>query len=174
MNKILGLLLVLMVSISTITAQDKLSKKEKRQLEKLEEFEKLQDLISNKKLEFIADRAFPTGYRNVDLTTNPNFLRISNDSAHAEMPYFGRAFSATPGERGGIRFESEMIEKSIEINEKKMKVTLIFEIKDDGKNYRCILDMFGGGSASLSVGSDHLQQISYNGNIEEYTPEEEK
>ncbi|TLX78393.1 DUF4251 domain-containing protein [Labilibacter sediminis] len=168
------LVFALLLGVGNVWSQDKLSRKEKKKIQKQEQLNEMIELVKDKNIEFVADRAFPSGWRSIDLISNPNYLRLSNDSAKAEMPYFGRAYQSTPGERGGINFDNKVSEKEMEINEKKGRISLSFEVKENNDVFRCQLDIFHSGSASLTVVSNNRQTISYNGNVEEWKPEEKK
>ncbi len=153
-------------------AQDNGDKKEKRKQSKQEVYEEVKALVLSRKYEFVADQALPTGYRSVNLIGNPNYLRVSNDSVQADMPFFGRAYQATPGERGGIRFDNLAQEYKVEMNEKKQRIAVSFEVREEGKYYQCRLQIGSKESVSLSIISSHLQQISYNGELKEQEVEE--
>lgn len=153
---------------TVIAGQKSDSKKADRKLKKVEAFEEMVELVKNKPIEFVAERAYPSGYRNVDLFSNPNHLRIDNDNADIAMPYFGRAYQVTPGERGGFYTESEIEDMKLEVNEKKRKVKMDFVLRNKNDLYTCSLEVFGSGSATLSIISNNRNSISYNGSVSEW------
>ena len=89
------------------TAQD--SKKEAKELKKEEQYQDLLKLIDTQQYAFRGNKANPQQGRQIDLTTRDNFLGIDKDNAHADMPYFGRAYSGgySP-DGGGIDFDGQM------------------------------------------------------------------
>ncbi len=166
--KIQCIVLILALGFFSVSeAQSKSEKKERKQIDKQEAFNEIKDLVLSKKFEFIADQALPTGFRNVNLIGNPNYLRVRNDTVMADMPYFGRAYQSTPGERGGIYFEVLPEDYKVDINEKKRTISITFTAREDSKTYRCNLQVGGKEAASLSVIADHLSSISYWGDLSE-------
>ncbi len=139
---------------------------------KMQAFEQLIVMIKDKPIEFVAQRAFPMGYKSMDLFSNPNYLRISGDSAYVSMPYFGRAYSVTPGERGGFHFEGILQKKELEVDDEKRRITLAFSINEDSDQYQFYLEIVGKENASLSINSNDRSPISYNGEVWEWIKEE--
>jgi len=150
-------------------AQKKKSKKEKQQ----EEFAETLKLVESGSFIFVPDRAFPQGGRSIDLTTNYGFLKIMSKNAEADMPYFGRAFQASYGSgEGGMKFEGEMLEKKMEINEKKKSIVYTFEVRNKDY-YRIRMTISYGGIASVGITSNYRSFINYNGKISELEEEKE-
>lgn len=151
----------------TASAQDK------KETRKQSEYAELTALIDGGEYEFIAQRAIPTGTRQIDLTTNPNYLRIIQGNGQADMPYFGRAFSAGySSSDGGIKFDGPLLEYEIEKNDKKMRITIKFKVKGEDDTYTCNLTVYGLDNASLNVISNKRQSISYNGYIQKLKAED--
>src|SRR5436853_6656541 len=66
----------------------------------------IRHIIESKTYTFIAQTAQPTAGRLRELTTTYQ-LDVNNDSVNADLPYFGRAYSAPiDPSQGGIRFTS--------------------------------------------------------------------
>lgn len=139
---------------------------------KVQAFEQLKEMVSDKPTEFVAKRAFPMGYKSMDLFSNHNHLRISGDSAFVYMPFFGRAYSVTPGERGGFHFEGIMQNKELKVDEKKRRITLSFSMKEGNDQYQFYLEIAGKENATLNISSNNRSPISYNGDVEEWVKEE--
>ena len=119
---------------SSLVAQETLTKKEKKALTKTEAFSVLVDSVEHGSLYFVADRALPTGYRSVTLTSNPNFVSFQKDLVKGDLPFFGRAFHTTPGVDGGIAFNSKPENTKIDVNDGKQKIVITFEAKGDQSN----------------------------------------
>lgn len=150
----------------TVQAQDK--KQERKQAD----YAELTALIDGGKYEFVARRAMPTGTRQIDLTTNPNFLRINKGNGEADMPYFGRAFSAGySSSDGGIEFDGPLEALEIEKNDKKMRVSVKFKVKGEDDTYTCNLTINSMDNASLNVISNKKQSIGYTGYIQKLKAE---
>ena len=135
-------------------------KKDKKQ-EKLAEIERL---IESKNFVFIAQRALPSGGRNINLTSTYD-LRVFGDTLVSHLPYFGRAFVApiNPSE-GGIHFTSTKF--SYDVKEKKNGGWDITILPTDTRDVRRMyLSVSEEGYASLQVGSNNRQNIGFNGYI---------
>ena len=96
--KTIGRLLIIMfvstVSIDTAIAQN--SKKDKQAKKEAE----IKSLIDSQKYVFKAQTVFPLGARSRQLTTDYD-VTVSKEAVVSYLPYFGRAYSATPGSSRG-------------------------------------------------------------------------
>jgi len=155
------LFLALILSSSNIEAQ----KKKEREIKKNEAFEKTKALVDSAQFIYVPNRAFPQGYQSVDLTSNYGFIKITDNNAEGDMPFFGRGFQAHYGNEGGIKFNGSMENKKIDINEKKRTITYSFEVKDKD-TFRISMEIGYDGNASVSVTSNNRSHISYQGKID--------
>ena len=75
-TKISQLIVLLLIGFLPAMAQstDRKAVKEQKRIEHEKE---IAALVNSKSFEFKARRALPTGFRPMDLTTNPNFIRFS-------------------------------------------------------------------------------------------------
>jgi len=106
-TKITQLVLVMLLGFFGANAQisDRKAEKEKKRVEREKE---IAALVESKSFVFKGDRAIPTGYKSMDLTTNPNFVKFSPDLIVSEMPFFGRAYSVSyGGSDAGLKFEGK-------------------------------------------------------------------
>ncbi len=162
--KLTALLLFLCAAI--VNAQS--SKKEEKEKLKEKQYQEILELVKSGNFEFVARKANPQRGRQIDLTTNPNFTRINGKSASADMPYFGRAFSAGYGSSdGGIKFDGQMESYDVQNNDKKRRVTIKFKVKGTDDTYSCTLIFSAKENATLSVTSNKRQVINYNGFVKE-------
>lgn len=162
------LLLVLMLS-GLLFSQEK-SKKELKKMQAIEKQKKVETLLETKQFQFVGYRAFPLGYRSIDLTTNPNYITFSPELIKSEMPFFGRATGSLPygGGDGGLHFEGvpdfftlEKIKKGHEL-----KTT----VKGKNDTYKIQLTIFNDGGGSLVITSNNRASISYSGTISGIKP----
>ena len=162
--KNLGILILIMLVTASgdIYAQEKKSRKERRQ----EQAEKVQKMVEAQNYYFIAQQAIPMSMRSINLTSEYD-LCVNNNNVIAYLPYFGRAYTASPDpEEGGIKFDSKDFDYRLE-NAKKGGWIVHFTIKDAKRRINMILHISTLGSASLSVNDDSRQTIKFNGYIEE-------
>jgi hypothetical protein len=157
-GRFLMIMLVSTVSIHTAVAQN--SKKDKQAKKEAE----IKSLIDSQKYVFKAQTVFPLGARSRQLTTDYD-VTVSKEAVVSYLPYFGRAYSATPGSSsGGIDFTSKQFEYSVS-ETKKGDWEIVIKPKDTKVARELNLSVFKNGSATLQVNSDDKQNISYSGNI---------
>jgi len=140
----------------------------------------LNSAIENKEFDFNATKAFPTNYDVLNvmnsmpgspgtriLNLDPGYgFNLKKDLFSVYLPYFGRAFTATPGDanNGGIKFESKEFTVKQSAT-KKGNTLLIITPRDTKENYIFNLEIFKNGSGFLSVRSNNRQPISFDGTI---------
>jgi len=161
MKIILSTTALICVFVLTSMAQD--SKKEAKNQEREKQYKQIQDLVNSETYEFTGRKANPQKGRQVDLTTRPNFMRINTGNASADMPYFGRAFSAGYGTGGGVVFDGPMENYDIQKDDKKRRILIKFKVKGSDDTYTCTLTISSMKSASLSVSSNKRTVINYTG-----------
>lgn len=140
----------------------------------------LNSAIENKEFDFNATKAFPTNYDVINvmnsipgstgtriLNLDPGYgFNLKKEMFSVYLPYFGRAFSATPGDanNGGIKFESKefTIKQS---STRKGNTLLVITPRDAKENYVFNLEIFKNGSGLLSISSNNRQPISFDGTI---------
>jgi len=161
-----NIVLIIFVLVSlNIWGQAEISKRQLRKEKRLQHVSSIMEFLKKDTIAYEANRCYPSSWVSVDLTLNPNYLRIYTDSVSASLPYFGTAYQATPGERGGIYFDSKVDSISLEKNEKKGFVRVSFKVKGPKDTYNCKLMIFDEGEAELSITSIFYQSISYTGYI---------
>lgn len=164
------ILLILFASMPTYAQKsDHKSERERKRLEKKNE---IASLIEKKTFDFRANRAIPTGFRSMDLTTNPNFIQFSPDFIRSEMPYFGRAYSVPYGGDGGLKFDGKPEE--FNVVRKKNNYSIEAKVKANGDYFTINLTVGFEGSSTLSVFSNNRASISYNGEIFQHKEQKEE
>lgn len=161
-TKITQLVLMLLIITTPVMAQtsDRKARKEKKRVEKEKE---IAALVESRNFVFKASRAIPTGYKSVDLTTNPNFVKFSPELIESWMPFFGRAYSVSYGGDSGLKFEGK---PEIFTVEKKRKDYMVeAKVQSNNDTYTINLSVSFEGSSSMSISSNNRASISYNGEI---------
>ncbi|MFE3867995.1 DUF4251 domain-containing protein [Flavobacterium sp. LS2P90] len=160
-NFFLVLLLYLVVTISF--AQEK-TKKKLREAGKIEKQNQTEILVNSKEFFFVVRNAAPQGFRNIDLTSNFNYIQFQPNFIKSEMPFFGTAYSdvAYRGD-GGLNFEGKPQEYTFKKEKKAYQIKA--KVKGQYDVYTMYLSVFFDGSASLSINSNNRSTISYNGEI---------
>lgn len=126
---------------------------------------RLAEMINSKNFVFLATTAIPARGRTIQLTSTYT-LAVKNDSLIANLPYFGRAFTAPIGQAGG---GIEFISKDYTyIKEEKRNGA--FEIEMIPLDYRDVRRLFltisPSGYGNLYVTSQNRQAISFRGQVE--------
>lgn len=159
--------LVLLLLVSGFIFSQEKSKKELRLAKKMEQELKINDLMATKKFQFVANRAFPMGYRSIDLVTNPNYITFSPEVIKSELPFFGRATGSLPygGGDGGIQFEGVPEYFTLEKNKKGHELKA--QVKGKNDSYTILLTIYNDGGGSLIITSNNKVSISYSGTVSE-------
>ncbi len=161
-KKIIALMFLLFV-VTMGFAQEK-TRKQLKEESKIEKVKQIAILVASQKFVFVAQRAFPQGFRTIDLTTNPNFIEFTPDFIKSEMPFFGRGYSGIGyGGDIGMKFEGKPIEFSIVKAKKTFELNAI--VRGESDVYRIMLSISYEGSATLTINSNNRSSISYYGEI---------
>lgn len=140
---------------------------EARQQELEEAYQQYSRMISDGNFVFTVQSINPTGGRTMQATSTYT-MRAEEGTYEANLPYFGRAYTAPYGSGGGIRFEGEPEDREIEKDPSKRTTRLIFSIGDveiSNEQYRVTLEISASGYGTLTVNSQNRQTISYYGKI---------
>lgn len=162
-TKYLSSLFIFLSIATSLFAQEK-SKKELKEEEKLQKQTQIEALINSKDFIFVARYALPMGSRQVDLTTNPNYIKFNPDLMDGYMPFFGTATSGIGlGGDNTIKFKDKP--ESFSIEKKKKNFQIDAKVKGENDIYRISLSVGFEGSSSLSIISNNRSTISYQGEI---------
>lgn len=161
-KRIIGVILCLFV-VTVGYSQEK-TRKQLRTESKIEKGKQISVLVDAKEFAFVANRAFPQGFRSIDLTTNTNFIEFKPDFIKSEMPFFGRGYSGIGfGGDKGLKFEGKPSEFSIVKTKKTYELNAT--VRGEGDVFRITLSILFEGSATLSINSNNRSAITYYGEI---------
>ena len=168
-KEMIQLVFLLLIIVFQVAGQmtDRKAEKERKRVEKEKE---IAVLVESKNFEFRATRAIPTGYKSVDLTTNPNFIKFSDDLIVSEMPFFGRAYSVSYGGDSGLKFEGKP--EVYKVEKKKKNYEIEVKVKDKNDYFTINLTVAFEGNSSMSISSNNRSSISYNGEV--FAPKAQK
>jgi hypothetical protein len=124
----------------------------------------VKDMIESQHYTFKAQSVNPASGRTRQLTTDYT-LKVSKDTVIADLPYFGRAYTApiNPAD-GGINFTSANFDYAMSLG-KKNSWEITIKPKDHSDVQELTLTVFENGNADLRVVSTSRQFISYSGYI---------
>jgi hypothetical protein len=144
------LFLLLAVGFGVVHAQDSSS---------------IKTALETKHFLFKAQTALPTSGKLRQLTGEDYQVRVSGDSTVSYLPYFGRAYSASMGSEGGIKFTSTQFDYEVKARRKGgWDVTLRPKDVSDVREF--FMTVSESGNASLRATTNNRQPISYNGTVE--------
>jgi hypothetical protein len=126
------------------------------------------ELIESRNYIFKAITAIPARGRTIQLNSDYT-LRVSTDTVRADLPFFGRAYTAPIGQSsGGIEFTSTDF-----VYNQNIRKNGAYEIeiipRDHNDVQRVFLTVSKSGYGSLYVNSQNRQGITFNGYIEQKT-----
>lgn len=155
-----SLLILAAILLTTYVTNGQVSKESKKQ----DKLAQIESLVQSKNYVFIAQTAFPMGGHAINLTSVYN-VKLSGDTVVSDLPYYGRAYEApmNPSE-GGMNFTSTKF--SYDVKARKKGGWDISISPGDTKDVRqMFLTISSEGYATLQVGSNNRQNISFNGYI---------
>jgi len=127
--------------------------------------EALKQIVEARRFEFIAQTTTPTNGRTRQISNYS--LKIKKDTIDSDLPYYGRAYTATIGStEGGIRFTSTDFEYSSK-DGAKGGWDIIIVPKGVRDVQQMTLSLSNSGYGTLRVNSNTRQMISFYGYVEE-------
>lgn len=138
-----------------------------------------QKLVDSKNFVFNAKRANPMSEASLNQIMGPNSmnnlldlsngryqLQVTKDSIIADLPFFGRSYSAPMSpDKTGTKFTSKEFKYSTTKKRKNWIITI--EPKDIQDSQKLIITVSESGSATLNVNNYNRQSISFDGSISE-------
>jgi len=157
MEKLKASLLIIIFVLSGLS-QARAQKTDKKD----EQFKEMAALIESGRYMFTVHSVQPSGSGTINVSAGYT-LEAKDSIFIAQLPYFGRAYSASYGGDGGIVFEASPEHLNITLNEKKRMVNVKFEIRGKNDKYDLYLSTGSSGYASLSINSQNRQPVTYSG-----------
>lgn len=158
-KRILPALLLTVMALGTAHISSAQTRKEKQAAQKAQ----VQQWVEAKRYVFVVQTVLPTSGRVRQMTPDFTF-KVTPDTLFADLPYFGRAYSAPiDPSRGGIRFRSTDFDYTTDSAKGRWDIQI--KLKDDRDVQSLTLNITESGFASLKVISVNRQPISYNGYI---------
>lgn len=120
-------------------------------------------LVTSRQFVFKAQNMYPSGGKSRILTDNYT-VTIDTAIVIADLPYIGKAYTATISGDGGIRFESKDFGYSKK-DRKKGGWEITISPKDGQDVRTCQFTIYENGKTDLNVISNNRQSINYSGII---------
>lgn len=145
---------------STASAQDT---KADKTTKKEEQAAKVTAMIEGQRFLFRPQSANPMRGRLIQLTTEYS-VKVGKDTIVADLPYFGRSFTAPiDPSRGGIQFNATKFDYQVTNIKKGWQITI--KPSDASDIQQLFLTVFTNGSATLQVTSTNRTPITFNGQV---------
>lgn len=126
---------------------------------------RIREAVEAREYVFVAKQVSPQRGGTFPLTAYYSLV-VSKDSVNAQLPYFGRAYTAPIDPRdGGISFISTNFSYNIQSG-KGRRSTVTIEPKDRNDVQTLILTIFPDGNSGLRVTSINRDMINFEGQIE--------
>lgn len=131
--------------------------------------EEIKNWVTNKNFEIENNWLHPLSGGQVNLMTNPNYIRMHNDSLFVDLPYYGiRRFGGGYPPDGGIRYEGLVTNFKSNEELEKQKLNVSFEAIGAKESFTFVLTVFSNKRTILRVISNMRDVITYRGFIEEW------
>lgn len=103
----------------------------------------------------------------ISLSNNRGELILIDSVASAHFPFFGRAYSHTPGEDGGFEFNKQRLNPEMTVVNKRKKqfITYKFSVRSSNDQLQFQLEIYANGSCNVSITSNNRAPISYTGKL---------
>lgn len=121
------------------------------------------EMLAEKQYLFFMQYVRPASGRQRMISGNYTLV-VTKNRVEADLPYFGRAYNATMGVDGGMKFRSEDFSYEM-VNGKKESREITIRPRDVSDIQVVYLTVFPNGSADLRIQSNSRQVISYSGDI---------
>ncbi len=153
---------VFILMMNSVFAQEKVSKKEKKRVQ----YKETLNLINSGEFIFEANKALEHGGRTISLTSNPNFLIISEENVEADLPFFGQMYQiVNPTGDVGLKFEGPVVDYNVKQNDDKLRIEIRFKVKSKSEMFTCSLNISYSGSATLGIDCNTRSHIRYDGKV---------
>lgn len=127
--------------------------------------------VEDGRFTFRADWATPMRGERIVVAEIPNGLTVKNDSANAQLPFYGVRQVGYNFNETGIRFDGTMSEVSLKVSESRNALKYAFEIEEDGEVYQVLMTIFGNRTAYIDINSSERDSMAYQGQLEPLTNE---
>ena len=156
------MMFLLFISVNFAYAQEENLKQDKKE----NKYQDIVELVKAGNFVFEADKTYPKGGTTVDLTTNPNYLKIEEGKVEADLPFWGETYHVhdMSGD-AGINFSSDMTDYTETFNDEKRNVDIKFEVNTNIDKYSCFLHINYNGYADLNISSVSKSNARYSGKV---------
>lgn len=121
----------------------------------------LKTVAQEKNFQVDIDRVISSTVPNTERFSPRGSLTVKGDSATAQLPFFGKAYSAAYDGQSGIRFSNVM--KDYQVVERKGFLAITFSIRDNRETFDVDLSLYPNGSAFMRISGSQREVSSYQG-----------
>lgn len=112
----------------------------------------------------------------IDLSSNPNYLKLNKDEVSAYLPFYGtQQFNVSLNSQDqAIQFDEEVNDLQVTYNKKKDMYDMRFTASKGTNGYVIFLTVFPNATATLRISSASRNNISYQGRIKALEKDKEE
>jgi hypothetical protein len=173
MKNIFTVFLFFVFVLNPVFSQNKEAKKSAKKLAAQNEYEAMKTLINSETFEFVGTWASTISGRQINLNSNPTFIKMDAKKANGFLPFFGTSHAPSFGPGSGIEFEGEVEDYEVTTNDKKQQAIINFTT--NGKSSETLdvtITVFGSLNASVTIHSSTRSTMRYSGKIIELKKQE--
>jgi len=157
---------ILLIQLIKNTMKKKISLKNIKETKAKNEYLNMIELIESKSYMFEAEEVNPMGGANINVKGEGDYLKVDNNSVNTYLPYFGVLNSSIGyNGNGSIRINNVIENYKVFYNDVKKKISVKFKGYKNSEAFNIILEIYIGGSASLSIFGSNRSTICYDGII---------
>lgn len=146
--------------------EKKISAKTIKETRAKTEYSNIVNLIESKSYIFEAEKVNPMGGANINIKGEGDYLKIDNDSVNTLLPYFGVLHSNVDNYgNGSIKINNAIDSYKVFYNDVKKKISIKFKGHKNLEAFNIMLEVYIGGTASLSIFGSNRSTICYDGII---------
>lgn len=132
--------------------------------DKQPDYQRLKSIVKAGEFQIENQFLIPTGGGQIDLTTNPNHIRVYGDSISIHLPYFGVRTSGNPyTSEGGIKYEGLAENLTVQEQDADKRLELSFTYTAQGERVNFDIVIYGNKKAYTNVILSDRQTVSYQG-----------
>ena len=166
MRKLFLFLLVLPLATFASSKESKTDKATKAVAE-VKAFQKICELVKSKQFQVEIDKVYPQDGFDMTRFNPQGKITVTDSIAKGCLPYFGRAYSLSYGEGGGIEFEDQMQKVKTQMIKKRKKKSIVFGFSVHGNKdyYQISIEVMANGQCNVQLYSNNRSSIVYGGMV---------
>ena len=132
--------------------------------DKQENYQRLKSIVKTGEFQIDNQFLFPMQGGQIDLTTNPAYMKFYGDSVSIHLPYFGTRTSGNlTTNKGGIVYEGLVSDLQVQELDNKQQLEISFECTARNEHLSFDIIIYSSGKATTDVKLSNRLGVSYQG-----------